>query len=145
LAGFVLLRLYDMAIATYCAAAINAAVAGLALLLTTSTEYRAPADEGNTSTLERAPGAWNVYLSIGLSGLCALGAEVVWTRILSLQFGGTVYTFSIILAVFLAGLGIGSTFGSMLARAVISPRIALGVCQLLLVGGIAWTAFMTAR
>ncbi len=40
-----------------------------------------------------------------LSGFTALGAEVVWTRQLSLLFGASVYTFSLILAVFLTGLG----------------------------------------
>ena len=48
----------------------------------------------------------------------ALGAEVVWTRVLSLLFGATAYTFSLILAVFLVGLGIGSTVGAELARRV---------------------------
>jgi len=62
--------------------------------------------------------AWPVYVSIALSGACALAAEVVWTRLLSLMLGATVYTFSIILAIFLVGLGIGSGIGSLLARAV---------------------------
>ena len=57
-----------------------------------------------------------VYAAIALSGLTALGAEVVWTRLLSLMFGATTYAFSIILGVFLAGLGIGSVVGSWLAR-----------------------------
>ena len=39
-----------------------------------------------------------VYVAIALSGLACLGAEVVWTRLLALTFGATVYTFSIILA-----------------------------------------------
>src|SRR5207247_10359615 len=88
---------------------------------------------------------WVVYVAIGLSGLTALGAEVVWTRLLSLTLGGTVYTFSIILAVFLMGLGIGSSAGSFLARSTGRPRIALGACQMLLAGAIAWTAYMIAR
>ena len=46
----------------------------------------------------------------------ALGAEVVWTRLLSLMLGASVYTFSIILAVFLIGLGFGSSAGAFLAR-----------------------------
>ena len=50
-------------------------------------------------------GATLVYAAICISGLSALGAEVVWTRLLSLLLGPTVYTFSIILAVFLAGFG----------------------------------------
>ena len=77
--------------------------------------------------------------------MTALGAEVVWTRLLSLMLGGTVYTFSIILAVFLFGLGIGSAVGSALARRSRRPRTLLGWCQLLLTGAIAWTAYMLAR
>ena len=56
-----------------------------------------------------------------LSGLTALSAEVIWTRMLSLLFGATVYTFSLILAVFLFGLGIGSSVGSALARTPGAP------------------------
>ena len=67
-----------------------------------------------------------IYLAIGLSGMAALGAEVVWTRLISLMLGGTVYTFSIILAVFLVGLGIGSTAGSMIARSARLARVGTG-------------------
>ena len=83
-----------------------------------------------------------VYLAIALSGLTALGAEVVWTRLLALMFGGTVYTFSIILAVFLFGLGLGSSLGSVIARLTERPRLAFGVCQLLLAGAVAWSAWV---
>src|SRR5205085_2730219 len=57
----------------------------------------------------------------------------------------TVYIFSIILAVFLVGLAIGSAFGSWTAKALRDSdraRLALGWCQLLLVVGIGWTAIM---
>jgi spermidine synthase len=85
-----------------------------------------------------------VYLAIAISGLCALGAEVIWTRLLSLMLGATVYTFSIILAVFLVGLGIGSAVGSQASRSNISARMALGFCQLLLAAGVAWSAYALA-
>ena len=81
-----------------------------------------------------------IYIAIALSGLSALGAQVVWTRLLSLLLGGTVYTFSIILAVFLVGLWAGSSAGSFAARRISSPAMALTVCQLLLVVAIGWTA-----
>ena len=71
-----------------------------------------------------------------------MGAEVIWTRLLSLMLGGTVYTFSLILAVFLIGLGIGSSVGALLARRAVSARKALGACQGLLTVAIAWTAAM---
>ena len=48
-------------------------------------------------------------------------------------FGATVYTFSLILAVFLVGLGIGSSVGvGDRAQTSTRPRVALGWCQMLL-------------
>ena len=147
LAGFYLLRVYDMATATYVAFALNVTVAAIALVLAAGpARYDVPAearDEGERRA--RAAGAWAVYLAIALSGMSALGAEVVWTRLLSLLLGGTVYTFSLILAVFLIGLGIGSSLGAFLARRAASARVALGVCQWLLTAAIAWTAFMISE
>src|SRR5262249_46292188 len=70
---------------------------------------------------------------------------VIWTRLLSLTFGATVYTFSLILAVFLVGLGIGSSVGSAIARDVERPRVALGWCQMLLCGAIFWAAYMLSN
>jgi spermidine synthase len=90
-------------------------------------------------------GNLGVYVSIGISGFCALGAEVVWTRILSLMLGGTVYTFSIILAVFLAGLGIGSAVGAYLSRISAQPSLALGSCQFLLCVAMAWAALLVSE
>jgi spermidine synthase len=141
LAGFYLLRIHDVAVATYAAVGINASVAIVALLLARWAPYRPEA--ADPSTLGDLPRTrnWPVYLAIGLSGMSALGAEVIWTRLLSLMLGATVYTFSLILAVFLVGLGIGSTVGSTIVRGTRHPRVALGSCQLLLCGAIAWAAY----
>lgn len=43
-----------------------------------------------------------------LSGFTSLAYEVLWTRVLSLVLGSSVYAFTIMLATFLAGIGIGS-------------------------------------
>ena len=56
--------------------------------------------------------------------------------------GATTYTFSLILAVFLAGLGIGSSVGAALARTLDRPRVALAWCQLSLCAAMAWTAYI---
>jgi spermidine synthase len=151
LAGFYLLRLFDLATATYVAVGINLIVAGLALsiaLYSPRSEVQSPRSQ-TAATLDLGRGTldfrWTVYFAIALSGFCALGAEVIWTRLLSLMIGGTVYTFSIILAVFLTGLGLGSSVGSVLSREARSPRVALGICQFLLTAAIAWTAFVLAR
>jgi spermidine synthase len=141
LAGFYLLRLYDMATATFVAAAVNALCAALAFSLAAVAAHHAPAAP---AAADRAPPrleAAAVYLTIALSGLTALGAQVVWTRLLSLLLGASVYTFSIILAVFLLGLGLGSSAGSLLARGGRNSLVMLGWCQFFLVAAIAWAAF----
>jgi spermidine synthase len=139
-AGFYLLRVYDMAIATYTAVAINVVV-GLVGLRLARTAPHVPHDDRADAEVRGASPA-PIYVVIALSGLCALAAEVIWTRILSLMLGATTYTFSIILAVFLTGLGIGSSIGSMAARTVVRPRAALAWCQGLAAVAIAWTAVM---
>jgi spermidine synthase len=142
-AGFYLLRFYDMSVATYVAVALNVVVAAIAwrmarrssaVRLTTFAE--ATVVKNPDATAETA----TVYFAIALSGFAALAGEVIWTRLIGLLFGATVYTFSIILAAFLIGLGIGSACGSMLAKRVERPRVALAGCQLLAAAAISWTA-----
>ncbi len=144
LAGFVLLRVYDVTMATFAAAAVNVTVAVIGLGLAAVSAYRAPPPPEPVDRSAPARRCWSVYVAIALSGSSALGAEVIWTRQLSLLLGATVYTFSIILAVFLVGLGIGSSVGSVLARGRTSPRLLLGWCQMLLVVAIGWTAYTVA-
>jgi spermidine synthase len=166
-AGFYLLRVYDMNVATYLAVSMNLLVAGTAWRISGLGAWGSElgaADEPAVrvsgfppppkarARLAEAPSGReggsrtrsDVLICIALSGFCALAAEVVWTRMLSLIFSATVYTFSIILAVFLIGLGLGSALGSAVARRVPKPEIALGACQWLSVGGMFWSATMLA-
>jgi spermidine synthase len=139
LAGFYLLRVFDVATATSVAVALNVAVFLIATLLARRTTYQA--DEPVAASAAAPGGTWSVYTAIALSGTTALSAEVIWTRLLSLHFGATVYTFALILAVFLVGLGIGSTAGAAIGRSSPSPRRALGWCQLLVCGAMGWAAY----
>jgi len=158
LAGFYLLRVFNMATATFVAAGINVVVALISLMLAGFTPNRAvvvdskdsnaPAQSAPEKTIASSADAdtqsrWPIYVTIALSGASALGAEVVWTRLMGMMLGATVYVFSIILAVFLIGLAIGSAGGAWLVRAV-RPRLALGWSQIFLTFGIAWTAYMIA-
>jgi spermidine synthase len=128
-----------MAVASYVAAALNIAVAGVSLAIRRDVDA-AP----EPSSPAAAVAMRGVYFAIGMSGLCALGAEVVWTRILSLMLGPTTYTFSIILGVFLAGLGLGSWGGAKLAELKSNPRLWLALSQFLLCLCVAWAAFALA-
>src|SRR5215204_3493447 len=78
LAGFYLMRVYDMAIATYAAVAVNLIVAGIALALARVTSYEAEpvvartraARDDKTKGIDDHSGAgsWAIYTAIGLSG-----------------------------------------------------------------------------
>ncbi len=161
LAGFYLLRVFDMPTATYVAATLNTGIALVAFLLAKATPHQMtaatpqsteppagarrrslPSTTTAVGSSQSEQGTSFVYFAIALSGMTALAAEVIWTRTLSLLFGGSTYTFSLILATFLVGLGIGSSVGAALSRGTVSPRTLLAWCQALLVGAIAWTAFL---
>ena len=146
LAGFYLLRVYDMSIASYLAAAINLIIALASFGILRSVDAAATVASAPVAAAGARAGKrpWDVYFSIGVSGLTALGAEVVWTRLLSLMLGPTTYTFSIILGVFLAGLGIGSAAGSRIAQKRGNPRLLLISCQVMLAIAIAWAGILLA-
>ena len=146
LAGFYLLRVHDLAFATYVAVALNVTVAAIAILIAMRTSaVERPTSGRDAAAAARLPAAWAVYVAIALSGMTALASEVIWTRLLSLLFGATVYTFSLILAVFLFGLGVGSSVGAAIGRGTSRPRLALGWCQMLLCAALAWAAYMLTQ
>ena len=138
LAGFYLLRVYDTITAGAVAVGINAVIAIAALAMAARSDVRLKPDatshEDTTDHVHASTAASlaPIYAVAALSGFTALGAEVVWTRQLSLLFGASVYTFSLILAVFLAGLGAGSLAGASLARRATAPTVMLGRIQVLL-------------
>ena len=51
-----------------------------------------------------------------VSGVVSFTLEVLWTRLLSHLFGGTIYAFSIMLACFLTGIALGGLAAGRLAR-----------------------------
>ena len=124
-AGFVLLRLYSVSTALYIAVATNVVIGVASLLLQrradgvlTDTDQAeapsaAPAAAGGVAA--GTPGETRdplpltlVLWGIGISGFCALGYEVLWTRILTVAVGASVYGFTIILVAFLTGIALGS-------------------------------------
>ena len=85
-----------------------------------------PAESAGTSHADRSTSR-QVLAIFTLTGFCALAAEVIWTRMLSLVVGTTVYAFAIMLATFLVGLGSGSASSAHLAQRSKRPGRLLGV------------------
>jgi len=140
LAGFVLPLALGFDRAYLLAMAVNVAVAGLAWRLAAADEQRGtprrdlPADNGLHRSRGKAPRgrpaspavkascpAWLLATVACLSGAFALGLEVLWTRMFAQVLQNSVYTFSIILVVFLAALATGSAIANRLCRVQAAP------------------------
>jgi spermidine synthase len=160
LGGFYLLRVHDAHVATFVAVALDITVglASFALAAARTPQQIATSAStapmsattlrATTSFVTRAKPAvsiaWPILAAAALSGMTALSSEILWTRNLSLLFGGTVYAFALLLAVFLFGLGAGSAAGATLGGRI-DARRALAWCQLALCAAIGWGAYAIAR
>lgn len=128
-AGFYFLRFYSVSLTLNAAIAMNLAI-GLASMLVDLRRpaEAAPRDEapqpsaprGKTSSGGGAPSGLLplrlVLVGIGVSGFCALGYEVLWTRTLSIVVGGSVYSFTTMLVAFLTGIALGSKAYGLVPR-----------------------------
>lgn len=120
-AGFFLLRHYSVTETVAVAVGINAILGVLAILLNDPAQAAlAPVAPGGGGAVPAVlasgdPGAPAdlapfklVLWGIGVSGFCALGYEVLWTRVLGIVIGASVYGFTIMLMAFLSGIALGS-------------------------------------
>src|SRR5688500_3362532 len=86
----------------------------------------------------------HIWLLAGLllgSGFSALVYQVLWMRLLGLVFGVTVHAATTVLAVFMAGLALGSFVAGRLSDRVAVPRRWFGFAEVL----IAATALSSPR
>ena len=61
-----------------------------------------------------------------VTDFCAMACKVIWTRLLGLIVGPTAYSFTIVLVMFIGGLGLGSMiFGYVADRAKDCLRLLL--------------------
>lgn len=123
-AGFVLLRMFGATATLLIAATVSALVGITAMLLGQKADpspkaLPAAANVQNPCEETRAPGNLLRRLAlvlIGVSGFCAMGYEVLWTRMLTMGVGTSVYSFAVMLAAFLTGIGLGSHGFSLIAK-----------------------------
>lgn len=111
IAGFVLLPTLGITKTIWLSAAINVAI-GVGCLLIDATFQMAFASETAAEPDAEgsiAPGALKFWLMCAfVSGLITIGMQIVWSRLLTMIVGSSTYAFSIVLALFLAGLTIGA-------------------------------------
>ena len=76
------------------------------------------------------------------SGTCGLVYEVVWTRMLGLVMGNTVYAVATVLTAFMGGLALGSWFAGRLAGSARRPVRVYGVLEALVGLYCVWLPFL---
>jgi spermidine synthase len=97
------------------AAGVNLGIAGLALVAS----RRLPAPEGDHAApapVAAGAPAWFVLGAAAVTGFAFLLMELVWYRLLGPILGGTVYTFGLVLAVALGGVGAGGLAYALVFR-----------------------------
>jgi len=142
-AGFYLIAGYGVQASIQVAAALNLGVGVVALLASfafTSNGGAVASNETSRGVTQAAPASafsrGVVWLAFLMSGLCGLGFEVVWFRLLALfSVDNSTYAFTVMLAVVLSGIATGSyvlspivgTFGKRVNWWVVFALLELGI------------------
>jgi spermidine synthase len=73
---------------------------------------------------------WTVAILYCLSGLTSLAYEVLWARMLSMQFGISIFGVVLIVAAFMIGLGLGSLAGVKWAKQSKRPIVLFAMLEM---------------
>ncbi|HTU65420.1 MAG TPA: fused MFS/spermidine synthase [Steroidobacteraceae bacterium] len=139
--AFVLLPMLGLSHTTYFAAAVNALVFILAVMLAKRVPYTPPPKgyelDGpawrlsmpkpvRTQTFRDLPGpAWVLPLMLA-AGAVAFFQEVLWSRMFAHVMGSSIYAFGVMVASFLTGIALGGGLGAAVARSRETAAAALG-------------------
>ncbi len=142
--GFVLLPNFGIKMSNLIAVGLNAGIFVLAWVLAAKLIYRPVENQRPAPSTGRYFHLRTVYIVTAISGFTALGAQIIWTRILSNMYGVTTFTFTILISVFLTGLALGSAAAAHFIRRTDAPHKLLYLCQLLLIPATGYAAYMIA-
>ncbi len=136
--GFLLMPTLGMSSTTHVAIAANIVIFAASLLLSRGVGRRRlaqPAQKEVQPRQEITVKERIVLVAFLCTGLAALSAEVIWSRVLTLVVGTTVYALATMLTTFLLGLAIGSAIFARIAQRTRRPGtvlawlvIAIGFC-----------------
>lgn len=132
-AGFFLFERFGVAGSAYVAAAAQVVVGAVALIsdraLRPAAAQTSPAPPADAVAKDNRGPRRASLLAACAGGGVVLGYEVLWTRLLSLPMRSFSYSFSLMLALFLAGLCIGALLVPLLARGGARPVVVVGWLQ----------------
>jgi len=109
LAGFFLIEFVGVRMSLWLTAAINLAIGVAAIRLAREQSLPDPGREPEEEPIFPRDSLTTVALVLlGLTAFASLLNEIAWTRVLIMLVGGSTYAFTLILLVFLLGIGLGS-------------------------------------
>jgi spermidine synthase len=124
-AGYLLVPNLGLSTTGYLAVVLNLVVAGCAFFLSRTGCCSEPAEASPKNQpvwqLDRKAHR-PVLIAIGLIGFFALAYEILWTRVLLLFLGNTVYAFSLMLSAYLVGIAIGGALYARLAHPELNEK-----------------------
>jgi spermidine synthase len=138
LAGFFLIEYVGIRASIWATAVVNLGLGGAALVLARALEPVPPvpvpavADGPVTPAAEPDHTLRTVGLALlGVTAFAALLDEIAWTRVLVMIVGGSTYAFTLVLLVFLLGIGLGSALvarrGASASETAADAAVAQGV------------------
>ncbi len=146
-AGFVMIPVYGLTRSSLAAALVNFAIAAAVWTGAGRTEALSSGEPEHVDEPAPVSGLARQYLLLGLfvSGATVMAFEIVITRVLALIFGVSAYAFTMVLAVFLLGLGLGALVYErwVARRAVGTTQFAAVQLLLAAIGGVLVAALPT--
>lgn len=87
--------------------------------------------------------------AFAVTGFAAMVTQIAWTRTLTLALGGSTYAFSLIVAVFIFGLGLGSALGARFSSRLADPvavlggvLLGIGICTAVVAAFLGWAPLL---
>jgi spermidine synthase len=131
IAGFFLIPMLGLRMTVITAAVINFVILTAAFLLTRSEKPSFSMKGLFKIKVKPMSGHWVMWVYF-ICGFTALAYEVIWNRILTLHLGSSVYSYSIMLAVYLMGITLGAAIMSYFVKNIKNPVRVFAVIQLAL-------------
>ncbi len=130
-AGFWLIPLLGVVGSVVVAAVLNVIAGIVILLLPLAPPQHEQVTAKTQATVEQSRKRLIVATLFFLTGLIALGSEILWSRFLALLVQNSVYTYTITLTVVLAGIVLGSLLASRVFDRRLPRALSFGALQVL--------------
>ncbi len=107
--GVILIRFIGVTGTNMLAAAVNVVMGAIALLVSGRFESTPDPVEKNVSVIHSGGDSrWLWYVvTLGITGFAGLTLEMVWMRMMLLVYNNTTYLYTIVISVYLLGIGLG--------------------------------------